>query len=548
MTKFDLEEKELWYKDALFYEVYVRAFRDNNGNGHGDIKGLTSKLDYLKDLGVSCLWLLPVYPSPLNDDGYDIADFYNIHPDYGTLDDFIELVKETHARGMRIITDLVLNHTSDQHPWFQAARSDRNSPYRDYYVWSDSDDKYKDARIIFVDTEESNWSWDEKAGQYYWHRFFSSQPDLNYDNPAVQEEMINVMKFWLDLGVDGFRADAVPYLFEREGTNCENLPETHTYLRKLRQFMDENYPGRILLCEANQWPEDLRPYFGDGDEFHMGFHFPIMPRIFMALRKENIASLEWIMERTPPIPDSCQWCIFLRNHDELTLEMVTEDERQWMWREYAPEPRMRLNLGIRRRLAPLLDNDQQAVELANSLLFTLPGSPVIYYGDEIGMGDNIWLPDRDGVRTPMQWDNSHNAGFSDVDPENLYSPVIADDVYGYQQINVASQRQSARSLFNIISEMIAVRKSNAVFGRGDFKWAPCSSKQVAAYFRSHLGERILVVNNLSAATQIVSVDIPGDSTSRLIDLLTSKQYPASKEGNLNLKLKPYQYLWLKIDE
>jgi maltose alpha-D-glucosyltransferase / alpha-amylase len=548
MTKFDLEEKELWYKDALFYEVYVRAFRDNNGNGHGDIKGLTSKLDYLKDLGVSCLWLLPVYPSPLKDDGYDIADFYNIHPDYGTLDDFIELVKETHARGMRIITDLVLNHTSDQHPWFQAARSNRNSPYRDYYVWSDSDDKYKDARIIFVDTEESNWSWDEKAGQYYWHRFFSSQPDLNYDNPAVQEEMINVMKFWLDLGVDGFRADAVPYLFEREGTNCENLPETHTYLRKLRQFMDENYPGRILLCEANQWPEDLRPYFGDGDEFHMGFHFPIMPRIFMALRKENIASLEWIMERTPPIPDSCQWCIFLRNHDELTLEMVTEDERQWMWREYAPEPRMRLNLGIRRRLTPLLGNDQQAVELANSLLFTLPGSPVIYYGDEIGMGDNIWLPDRDGVRTPMQWDNSHNAGFSDVDPENLYSPVIADDVYGYQQINVASQRQSARSLFNIISEMIAVRKGNAVFGRGDFKWALCSSKQVAAYFRSHLGERILVVNNLSASSQNVSVDIAGDSTSGLIDLLTSKQYPSSKEGNLNLKLEPYQYLWLKIEE
>jgi maltose alpha-D-glucosyltransferase / alpha-amylase len=548
MTKFDLEEKELWYKDALFYEVYVRAFRDNNGNGHGDIKGLTSKLDYLKDLGVSCLWLLPVYPSPLKDDGYDIADFYNIHPDYGTLDDFIELVKETHARGMRIITDLVLNHTSDQHPWFQAARSNRNSPYRDYYVWSDSDDKYKDARIIFVDTEESNWSWDEKAGQYYWHRFFSSQPDLNYDNPAVQEEMINVMKFWLDLGVDGFRADAVPYLFEREGTNCENLPETHTYLRKLRQFMDENYPGRILLCEANQWPEDLRPYFGDGDEFHMGFHFPIMPRIFMALRKENVAPLEWIMERTPPIPDSCQWCIFLRNHDELTLEMVTEDERQWMWREYAPEPRMRLNLGIRRRLTPLLDNDQQAIELANSLLFTLPGSPVIYYGDEIGMGDNIWLPDRDGVRTPMQWDNSHNAGFSDADPENLYSPVIADDVYGYQHINVVSQRQSARSLFNVISEMIAVRKSNAVFGRGDFKWAPCSSIQVAAYFRSHLGERILVVNNLSAATQNVSVDIAGDSTSGLIDLLTGKQYPASKEGNLHLNLEPYQYLWLKIEE
>ncbi|MFU8772683.1 MAG: maltose alpha-D-glucosyltransferase, partial [Anaerolineales bacterium] len=382
--------EELWYQDAIFYEVYVRAFCDSSGNGHGDLKGLASKLDYLKDLGIDCLWLMPFYPSPLNDDGYDIADFYNIHPDYGSLDDFQGLVAEIHARGMRIITDLVLNHTSDQHPWFQAARSSRNSPYRNYYVWSDTKEKYKEARIIFVDTEESNWSWDEQTGQYYWHRFFSSQPDLNYDNPAVQDEMIKVMKFWLDLGVDGFRADAVPYLFEREGTNCENLPETHAYLRRLRRFMDENYPGRILLCEANQWPEDLRPYFGDGDEFHMGFHFPIMPRIFMALRKENVSPIEWVIERTPVIPDSCQWCIFLRNHDELTLEMVTEEERQWMWQEYAPEPRMRLNLGIRRRLAPLLDNNQKAIELLNSLLFTLPGSPIIYYGDEIGMGDDIW--------------------------------------------------------------------------------------------------------------------------------------------------------------
>jgi maltose alpha-D-glucosyltransferase / alpha-amylase len=547
MTKNHHEQKGLWYKDAIFYEVYVRAFRDSNSDGHGDLQGLTSKLGYIRDLGIDSLWLLPVYPSPLKDDGYDIADFYNIHPDYGSLDDFKKLVDETHAHGMKIITDLVLNHTSDEHHWFQAARSDRNSPYRDYYVWSDTKDKYKEARIIFVDTEESNWSWDERAGQYYWHRFFSSQPDLNYDNPLVQEEMINVMKFWLDLGVDGFRADAVPYLFEREGTNCENLPETHAYLRRLRRFLDENYPDRILLCEANQWPEDLRPYFGDGDEFHMGFHFPIMPRIFMALRKENVAPLEWIMERTPPIPDSCQWCIFLRNHDELTLEMVTEEERQWMWQEYAPEPRMRLNLGIRRRLSPLLDNNQKAIELANSLLFTLPGSPIIYYGDEIGMGDNVWLPDRDGVRTPMQWDNTLNAGFSDSNPEDLFSPLVSYDTYQPEKVNVSRQGQVRGSLFNVISKMIAVRKNNVVFGRGDFIWVPTSTEKVAAYFRSYSGERILVVNNLSVSRQKISVDISGSSIQMMTDLLVGEEFSLSNGGNLQLNLEPYQYLWLRVD-
>jgi maltose alpha-D-glucosyltransferase / alpha-amylase len=547
MNKKGHDDERLWYKDAIFYEVYVRAFRDSNDDGHGDLQGLTSKLDYIRDLGIDSLWLLPIYPSPLKDDGYDIADFYNIHPDYGTLDDFKKLVDETHARGMKIITDLVLNHTSDEHHWFQAARSDRNSPYRDYYVWSDTDEKYKEARIIFVDTEESNWSWDEQAGQYYWHRFFSSQPDLNYDNPLVQEEMINVMKFWLDLGVDGFRADAVPYLFEREGTNCENLPETHAYLRRMRKFLDENYPDRILLCEANQWPEDLRPYFGDGDEFHMGFHFPIMPRIFMALKKENLSPLQWIIERTPSIPDTCQWCIFLRNHDELTLEMVTEEERQWMWEEYAPEPRMRLNLGIRRRLAPLLVNNQKAIELANSLLFTLPGSPIIYYGDEIGMGENIWLPDRDGVRTPMQWDNTLNAGFSDSSPENLYSPVISDNAFKLEKLNVSRQRQAPGSLFNVISKMIAVRKRYELFGRGDFRWAPTSTEQVAGYFRSYLGERILAINNLSASRQHVSIKVSDNSIQMMTDLLGGGKYLVGNGGYLQLNLEPYQYLWLNVE-
>ena len=541
------DAQELWYKDAIFYEVYVRAFRDSISNGHGDLKGLTSKLDYLQDLGVSCLWLLPFYPSPLKDDGYDIADFYNIHPDYGSLDDFKFLVKETHSRGMRIITDLVLNHTSDQHPWFQAARSNPNSPYRDYYVWSDSDDKYKEARIIFVDTEKSNWSWDEQAGQFYWHRFFSSQPDLNYDNPAVQEEMIKVMSFWLDLGVDGFRADAVPYLFEREGTNCENLPETHAYLRRLRQFIDENYPGRILLCEANQWPEDLRPYFGDGDEFHMGFHFPIMPRIFMALKQEDNSPLVEILERTPAIPETCQWCIFLRNHDELTLEMVTESERQWMWEQYAPDPRMRLNLGIRRRLAPLLDNNQPKIELVKSLLFTLPGSPVIYYGDEIGMADNIWLPDRNGVRTPMQWKNTLNAGFSEADPQDLYIPVIADDVYGPEFINVVDQHHSSNSLLNVMIHMIGVRNQHSSFGRGEFAWANCDSKQVVAYTRSYQGERILVVNHLSSTTQRVNIEIPGSFPAIVFDLLSTKRFSVGEDGKLELRLEPYQYLWLKLE-
>ncbi len=420
----------LWYKNAVFYQVYVRAFCDSNGDGHGDFAGLTSKLDYFKDLGVDCLWIMPMYASPLKDDGYDIADYFKIHPSYGTVADFKTFMDEAHQRGLRVITDLVLNHTSDQHPWFQEARKSRDNPFRDYYVWSDTDQKYTEVRIIFVDVEPSNWTFGETTAQYYWHRFFASQPDLNYDNPIVREKMREVVRYWFDLGVDGYRADAVPYLIEREGTSGENLPETHAYLQELRAMLDTEYPSKILLCEANMWPEDVLPYFGDpstslrtgGDEFHMGFHFPIMPRIYMALKKGDTADMLDILNRTPDIPENCQWVTFLRNHDELTLEMVTPEDRAWMWDQYAPDPRMRLNLGIRRRLAPLLDNDPRKIRLANALLFSLPGSPIVYYGDEIGMGDNVWLDDRNGVRTPMQWNDSPRAGFSSAHPDNFYAP------------------------------------------------------------------------------------------------------------------------------
>ena len=535
--------ESLWYKDAIFYQVYVRAFRDSNGDGHGDIKGLTQKLDYLQELGVDCLWLMPLYPSPLKDDGYDIADYYNIAETFGTLDDFKELIETAHAREIRVIMDLVLNHTSDRHPWFQASRADRNSPYRDYYVWSDTDQKYKEARIIFIDTEPSNWTWDETGGQYYWHRFYASQPDLNYDNPQVQEEMIRVASFWLQLGIDGFRADAVPYLFERDGTNCENLPETHAYLKKMRAFIDEHYPGRILLCEANQWPEDVRPYFGDGDEFHMGFHFPIMPRIYMAIKKGRSEDMREILRRTPSIPENCQWCIFLRNHDELTLEMVTEEERQWMWENYAAEPRMRLNLGIRRRLTPLLDNDERKIRLAHSLLFTLPGSPILYYGDEIGMGENIWLEDRNGVRTPMQWEPGETAGFSDAPAELLYAPVIHDEAYGPDKVNVNAQRSQPSSRLNIIRHMITIRKGHPAFGWGDFEWMDVENASIAALRRTHEGESILALHNLSDRHQTISLPIK-KPVSSMTDLLTQKEFAAS-DGTLEIKLEPYQYVWLK---
>lgn len=540
------ERTLLWYRKAIFYELYVRAFYDANGDGHGDLRGATQKLDYLKYLGVDCVWLLPLYPSPLKDDGYDISDYYNIHPQYGTLEDFKEFLREAHARGIRVILDLVMNHTSDQHPWFQAARSDRNSPYRDYYVWSDTDEKYQDARIIFLDTEKSNWTYDEGSGQYYWHRFYSSQPDLNFDNPQVQEEMLNVIRFWMDLGVDGFRADAVPYLFEREGTNCENLPETHEYLKSVRRFMDEHYPGRILLCEANQWPEDVFPYIGEGDEFQMGFHFPIMPRIYMSLRRGDVTSLVWIMARTPSISSTSQWCIFLRNHDELTLEMVTPEEREWMWNEFAPDPRMRLNLGIRRRLAPLLDNDRRKIELVNSILFTMPGTPIVYYGDEIGMGDNIWLKDRDGVRTPMQWENSENGGFSSAPAELHYSPVISEAPYCPEMVNVNDQMRDPGSLLNFIRKLIRINQEHMAFGEGSFSWVELENTGIAAYTRIYGDDRILILQNLTDSVQQVALELPQlVAAQSIVDLITNEKFNSSDDGKLACELQPYQFLWLQ---
>jgi len=535
----------LWYKDAVFYEVYLRAFTDSNGDGHGDLNGLKSRLDYLKDLGVDCLWLLPIYPSPLKDDGYDIADYYGVHSTYGNLEDVKNLIQAVHAQGMRIIMDLVLNHTSDQHSWFQEARQNRTSPYRDYYVWSDTDQKYTEARIIFLDIEKSNWTWDPVAGQYFWHRFFASQPDLNFDNPAVQAEMLKVMDFWLSLGIDGFRADAVPYLFEREGTNCENLPESHAYLKKIRRHIDEDYPGAILLAEANQWPEDVRPYFGDSDEFNLGFHFPVMPRLYMALRQADRTPIIDILNRTPPIPDDCQWCTFLRNHDELTLEMVTPEERQWMWQEYAPEPRMRLNLGIRRRLAPLLDNDRRKIELLNSLLFSLPGSPIIYYGDEIGMGDNIWLDDRNGVRTPMQWDATPAAGFSQADPDRFYAPLIASPEYGPLRVNVASQQANLASLYHTLRHLLAVRKEHPAFGRGSLEWQLSENKAVVAFTRTYdsrspFPDRILVVHNLSPDEQTYTLPAGAVNFNAASDLVNGDEIPLP----LALTLSPYAYRWI----
>jgi maltose alpha-D-glucosyltransferase/alpha-amylase len=544
-----MSSANLWYKNAVFYQVYVRAFFDSNADGHGDLRGVSLKLDYLQDLGVDCLWLMPIYPSPLLDDGYDIADYYGIHPDYGNLVDFKDLIQAAHQRGIRIITDLVLNHTSDQHAWFQSARQGPGDPYHDYYVWSDDDQKYAQARIIFLDTESSNWTWDESAQRYYWHRFYSSQPDLNFDNPKVREEMLKVAKFWFDLGVDGFRADAVPYLFEREGTNCENLPETHTYLKELRRFIDQNYPGRILLCEANQWPQDVRQYFGDGDEFHMSFHFPLMPRIYMALRKEDISPLIWVLRQTPSIPENTQWSTFLRNHDELTLEMVTEEERLWMWEQYAPEPRMRLNLGIRRRLAPLLDNDRRVIELAHSLLFTLPGSPVVYYGDEIGMGDNIWLEDRKGVRTPMQWDGSPTAGFSQATSDRLYAPVISDPVFSPVNVNVADQNTEPDSLLSTFKNMIAVRKSRPAFGWGEFKWAVDTSdiepNSIAAFYRFFEDENLLILHNLSARGQSIDIALPS-ANDTLEDLFGKKRQFTIKRGRFSIRLGPFEYRWFQV--
>ena len=540
------EKNNLWYLNAFFYEVHVRAYCDSSGDGKGDIKGLISKLDYIKDLGVDCIWILPIYPSPLKDDGYDIADYYGVHPDYGTLEDFKELVKQAHQCGLKIIADMVLNHTSDQHHWFQESRSSKSSPFRDYYVWSETDKKYEDARIIFLDTEESNWTYDEPTGMYYWHRFYASQPDLNYDNPAVRKEMKNVMKFWLDMGIDGFRADAVPYLIEREGTNCENLPETHAILKDFRAFLDQNYEGKILLAEANQWPEDVRPYFGDGDEFHMGFHFPLMPRVYMALRTGDASSIHWIMDQTPDIPDNTQWCTFLRNHDELTLEMVTEKERQWMWSEYAPDPRMRLNLGIRRRLAPLLDNDHRKILLANAIIYALPGAPIIYYGDEIGMGDNIWLFDRNGVRTPMQWNADKNAGFSDANPDNLYAPVIDTDEYSYREINVEAETHDPGSLLNKMRHLISLRKSKPIFAVGTYEFLAKDQPNCLVILRSYQNQNVICVNNLTEMDTSLCVNLSHFKGKKLKALNKLNQQIKISDKETKIILSPYEFIWFQI--
>ncbi len=545
-----LKNDPLWYKNAIFYEVHLRSFCDSNGDGKGDLPGLTTKLDYLKELGVDCIWLLPMFPSPLNDDGYDIADYDNIHPDYGTVEDFKTLVAEAHARGMRIVADLVLNHTSDQHAWFVESRKSKDNPYRDYYVWSDTDQKYTDARIIFVDTEPSNWTLDEATGEYYWHRFYASQPDLNYDNPEVADKMIDILKYWMDMGIDGFRADAVPYLFEREGTNCENLPETHAYLKRVRRVLDQDYPGTILLGEANQWPWDLRPYFGGdeadltapGDEFHMAFHFPVMPRIYKALKLGDTTDILDIMGRTPSIPDNCQWCVFLRNHDEVTLEMVTEEDRQLMWKLYAPEDRMRLNLGIRRRLAPLLDNDRRKIEVANAILFSLPGAPIVYYGDEIGMGDNIWLFDRNGVRTPMQWTAEPGTGFSSAEP---WAPVIDDDTYGYQKINVAAQQADPESLFHTMKHFIATRKAHPILGWGRCDFLRVENKAVLAYLRRTGEGQMLIVCNLSDQPQEVTLSLPEFRGVTPQDVLTGQAHNIISD-EYTLSLGAYQYHWFDL--
>jgi len=541
-----LSQDPQWYKDALIYQVHVRSFQDSSGDGIGDFRGLAQKLDYVQDLGVDTIWLMPFFPSPLRDDGYDISDYRSVHPNYGTLDDFKGFLEAAHARGIRVIIEMVLNHTSDQHAWFQQSRSSRENPRRDWYVWSDKDTKYQGTRIVFLDTELSNWAWDPVSKQYYWHRFFSHQPDLNYDNPAVREEMWEIMRFWLRMGVDGFRLDAVPYLIEREGTNCENLPETHAVIKDYRTRLDREFPGKMFLAEANQWPEDLGPYFSAGDEFHMAFHFPLMPRMFMGLKLEDRKPISEILQRTPEIPEICQWCLFLRNHDELTLEMVTDMERDYMYDEYARDRSMRLNLGIRRRLAPLLDNDRRRIELMNGMLMSLPGTPITYYGDEIGMGDNVNLGDRNGVRTPMQWDGGWNGGFSSADPEKLYSPLMLNPVYGYQAVNVASQKRFEHSLLSWMKRILKVRKSSPVFGRGSIEFLYPANHRVLAYVRKWGKETILVVNNLSSSAQAVELDLQGYKGNILIEMFGRNIFPRVGNVPYLLTMGPYQFYWFRL--
>jgi len=536
----------LWYKQAIIYQVHVRTYYDSNGDGIGDFAGLAQKLDYLQQLGTTAIWLMPFFPSPLRDDGYDISDYYSVHKSYGSLDDFKTFLNAAHQRDIRVIVELVLNHTSDQHPWFKESRSSRDNPRREWYVWSETDTPYRGTRIIFLDTEMSNWAWDPVSKAYYWHRFFTHQPDLNYDSPAVREEMWRVMKFWLDIGVDGFRLDAVPYLVEREGTNCENLPETHSVIKELRARLDADYPGRMLLAEANQWPADLCAYFGQEDEFHMAFHFPLMPRMFMGLKLEDRKPIVEILQQTPEIPSTCQWCLFLRNHDELTLEMVTDVERDYMYDAYAYDKTMRLNLGIRRRLAPLLDNDRKCIELMNGMLMSLPGTPIVYYGDEIGMGDNVFLGDRNGVRTPMQWNGGWNAGFSSADPESLYSPLILNPLFGYQAINVLSQQRSDHSLLSWMRRLIKVRKSTPVFGCGSIEFLQPANHRVLAYVRQLVNEKVLVVNNLSSAAQAVELDLRPYKGHLLIEMFGRNIFPRVGDLPYLLTMGPHQFYWFRL--
>ncbi|HVW18905.1 MAG TPA: maltose alpha-D-glucosyltransferase [Solirubrobacteraceae bacterium] len=543
------ERDPLWFKRAVFYEIHVRGFYDANGDGCGDFRGLVEKLDYLQWLGVDCIWLLPMYPSPLRDGGYDVSDFAAIHPDFGATEDFRAFVEEAHQRGIRVIADFVMNHTSNEHPWFQRARAaPAGSPERDWYVWSDTAHRYEDARVIFVDTEQSNWTWDDEAGAYYWHRFFSHQPDLNFDNPAVQEAMIEVLRFWLDLGIDGFRLDAIPYLYEEEGTSCENLPRTHAFLKRVRAEIEDGYPDRVLLAEANQWPEDVVDYFGDGDECHMCFHFPVMPRLFMSLRREDATPIVEILERTPPIPGNCQWGLFLRNHDELTLEMVTDEERDYMYAEYAKDPRMKLNVGIRRRLAPLLDNGRDEIELMHAVLFSLPGSPVLYYGDEIGMGDNVYLGDRDGVRTPMQWTGDRNGGFSRADFAALYAPPLMDPVYGYQAVNVEAQLRTPTSLLRWMHRFIALRKEHPVFGLGTFEALHPANPRIFAHVRRFEDDVLLCVHNMARSAQAVELDLREFAGRSPVEMLGRTAFPAIGELPYLLTLAPRGFFWFSIEQ
>jgi len=551
MTRIEanLEDEPLWYKDAIIYEVHVKSFLDSNGDGIGDFRGLIEKLDYLESLGVTAIWLLPFYPSPLKDDGYDVADYINIHPNYGELKDFKEFLREAHKRNIRVIIELVLNHTSDQHSWFQRSRrANPGSACRSFYVWSDTPEKYKEARIIFKDFETSNWTWNPEAKAYYWHRFYSHQPDLNYDNSRVHEAMFRVIDFWFEMGVDGLRLDAIPYLYEREGTNCENLPETYKFLEKLRAHVDSKFRNRILLAEANQPPEDAAAYLGDGNKCHMAFHFPLMPRLFMAVQMEDRFPIIHILEQTPPIPEPCQWALFLRNHDELTLEMVTEEERDYMWRVYASDPRARINLGIRRRLAPLLGNNRRKIEAMNVLLFSFPGTPVIYYGDEIGMGDNYYLNDRDGVRTPMQWSPNRNAGFSNAEPQKLYLPMIVDPEYHYETVNVENQERNLHSLLWWMKSLIAMRKRFKAFGRGSLDFLYPGNPKVIAFIRRYHDENILVVVNLSRFSQVVELNLPNHVGFVPEDVFSKSKFPIIKESPYMLTLGPYDFHWFLLQK